>query len=441
MSGSRPDCCRAVALLFAVLVLVAPAGARVISRAAEINLGREAASVVEREFRVDRDPASVQRVRNVGRRLLAALDSSPYPYEFHVVESSDVNAFALPGGFVYVHRGLLQLLPDDDALAFVLAHEITHVQRRHGIRQYEKGLAISVGLQAVLAGTGAPNGYASAAGLLNELLGLSFTRRDETEADFLGIQTQARAGYRPEGAARAMDLVRKATGSAGKSIPRLLRTHPAPDSRVTRLTQLASEMKAAIPGQETSPTVFIPTVSPMKPRALTGLSGKPAARSPFLPLSSGLTWTYRRVGASTEPPLRVRVLELLDAEPSGGFRVQIEVAPGVRTERIWFLDGPELRSSPANSSTGVVWRLEARLPLQATDTVPLEPIKSPLGSFRALRSEVPAANGAPPRIGWYAVGIGLVRWEDPQSGAAWELTQIEGLPKPENQTSAAGSSR
>ena len=111
--------------------------AGVIGRSPEISAGREAASMVEKFYTVDTDPAAVARVRAIGRRLAASAKDTEFPFEFHVVESGEVNAFALPGGFVYVFRGLLQLLPNDDALAFVLGHEVSHVTRHHAVRQFE----------------------------------------------------------------------------------------------------------------------------------------------------------------------------------------------------------------------------------------------------------------------------------------------------------------
>ena len=92
-------------------VALPPAEARIISRSAEVSVGREAAAQVEQFYTVDTDPVAVARVRQIGRRLSSAAKDVEFPFEFHVIESADVNAFALPGGDIYVFRGLLQLLP------------------------------------------------------------------------------------------------------------------------------------------------------------------------------------------------------------------------------------------------------------------------------------------------------------------------------------------
>src|SRR3954467_8164496 len=92
-----------------------PACARILGKSVEVSVGRETASLVEKYYHVDTDPAAVARVRQIGRRLAACVPDPDFPFEFHVIDAGEVNAFALPGGFVYVFRGLAQLLPNDDA--------------------------------------------------------------------------------------------------------------------------------------------------------------------------------------------------------------------------------------------------------------------------------------------------------------------------------------
>ncbi|HTE20201.1 MAG TPA: M48 family metallopeptidase, partial [Armatimonadota bacterium] len=233
----------ALLTLAATLPTPRPAEARIIGRGAEISIGRETASMVEEFFVVDKDPAAVARVRGIGRRLAATVKDADFPFEFHVVESAEVNAFALPGGFIYVFRGLLQLVPNDDALAFVLAHEISHVTRRHSMRQFEKNLLLSAGITAILSGTGTGGGVGTAAQVAQTVASLSFTRHDETDADVHGIETLTRAGYNPRSAVEAMMLVKRAGGD-GKGIPALLRSHPAPDSRIKKLTEMGNALLA-----------------------------------------------------------------------------------------------------------------------------------------------------------------------------------------------------
>src|SRR4051794_27086592 len=120
-------CAALFALGVAVTILPSRSVATVINRSTEISMGREAAQEYERTASIDGDPVLTARVRRIGSRLLAAAEAPPYPFEYHAVETNQINAFALPGGFIYVFRGLAQLEPGDDALAFILAHESMHV--------------------------------------------------------------------------------------------------------------------------------------------------------------------------------------------------------------------------------------------------------------------------------------------------------------------------
>ena len=104
----------------------------VLSTKQEVNLGREGARQVEQEFRVDTTSADAERVRRVGQSLIAHMDRRDVPYSFKLLDAKEINAFSLPGGPVYVYRGLLDIMgDDDDALACVLGHECGHVNGRH----------------------------------------------------------------------------------------------------------------------------------------------------------------------------------------------------------------------------------------------------------------------------------------------------------------------
>ena len=143
-SGGRVFAAVCVTAVVAGLAPAAHAGAFAISRSREIQLGREVAALFERQVRLSSDAALVAKVQRIGRRLVQVCDRRELPYEFHVVETGEINAIAFPGGFVYAYAGLLQALPSDDAVAFVLAHEIAHAAKRHWARRYEKARKLSV---------------------------------------------------------------------------------------------------------------------------------------------------------------------------------------------------------------------------------------------------------------------------------------------------------
>lgn len=418
-----------VLLLLAMLTLLAPAlpaEARIIGRSAEISIGREAASTVERYFRVDTDPVAVARVRQIGRRLAASVKDADFPFEFHVIEDKEVNAFALPGGFVYVFRGLLQLVPSDDALAFVLAHEISHVTRRHAISQFEKSLILSAGITAILAGTGA-RGYGDAATMVQELVGLAFTRHDESDADENGIEVLVRAGYDPRAAPEAMRVIRRAVGSDSGE-PALLRSHPATESRIKRLTELGSELVARRAAERPRADT-LPAIPPPAARRLAGLEDEAPSPCEWFPLVPGARWTYEPSKEDPSGGLEVRVLEQVEAEPRGVYRLEYTLARGVKSTRLIAPCGDRILSRGEGPAAGSEWRLEGFFPggeakprtegtLRFAGT---ERVRVRAGEFDAVRIERLGTDGKPEALTWYVHGVGLVRRLSPATGAVLEL--------------------
>jgi Zn-dependent protease with chaperone function len=435
-------------LLLGALLAGAPsAEARVIKRSSEISIGRETASMIERHFIVDADPVAVARVRQIGRRLVATADDPDFPFEFHVIESPEVNAFAIPGGFVYVFRGLLQLVPNDDALAFVLGHEIAHVTRSHSIKQFEKNVLLSAGLTAVLAGVGGSRGvFGDAARVAHAVTTLSFSRSDENDADTHGIRNMVRAGYNPAAAVEAMELIRRAAGGDGGG-PALLRTHPAPSSRIRRLEHLASDLK---PERPVGPAPFIGE-APSLPEhsALAGLDDVDVHVCDWAPMEPGARWVYRVRQGAGSGSLVVRALEHLAATPRGVVRVEFDLGHDVKTTRLLVPAGDRYFSGEDLPREERTWRLEAIFPkppppgeavvAEAADSespkpgagrrtedeglrcVGSETVSVPAGEFSALRIERRDPDGTLLAISWYAAGAGLVRREVPATGLVQEL--------------------
>lgn len=391
------------------------AHARIISRSAEISVGREAASQVERAYTVDTDPAAVARVRQIGRRLTGAAKDVEFPFEFHVVENPTVNAFALPGGYIYVFRGLLQLLPNDDALAFVLAHEISHVTRRHAVRQFEKNALLSAGITAVLAGTGAGGGVAAGAEVARTIASLSFTRHDEQEADENGMELFVRSGYNPRAAAEAMEVLKRAGGS-GKSIPALLRSHPLPDQRIRKLNELAEQHQAqAAEARKTAPVPPPPPAVP--PRRIAGLASLEVEPCAWQPLVTGARWTYRVQGEAQQITMTTRVLEALAGEPSGVYRVEYDLGRGIRSLRWVAPAGDRLVTRAETPDDSTPWRPEAvfapgaalALGEGALRFAGTEKVSVPAGEWEAARVERLDPAGAVLSTAWYVRGVGLVK--------------------------------
>lgn len=213
----------------------------------DIKLGREAAKQAESQFPLLRDETVRSYVETVGRRLVAAIPSEfqhpEFQYYFKVVNASDINAFALPGGPMYVNRGMIEAAKTEGEMAGVMAHEISHVALRHGTAQATKGQKYSVlaGIAGV-AGTifGGP-GVGQLAQAPFAVYILKFSREYETEADVLGAQIMARAGYDPRDLANMFRTIEQTGGGGGG----FLSDHPSPSDRYARINREAQQLRVA----------------------------------------------------------------------------------------------------------------------------------------------------------------------------------------------------
>lgn len=215
----------------------------------DVELGRASAAEVERQIPIVRDPAVRNYVAAIGQRLAAAAPPPKFPYEFHVTNLSDVNAFALPGGFMYVNRGLIELVPTEGQLAGVMAHEMAHVVLRHQTNQVSKAYLAraGVGILGGLLGGGSPTttGIMQALGGLGlNALFLKFSRTAEQQADIVGVQIMARAGYDPREMADMFELLRRQAGRDPGAVERFLSDHPAPVDREARVRREAAALGA-----------------------------------------------------------------------------------------------------------------------------------------------------------------------------------------------------
>lgn len=196
----------------------------------EVALGKEINQQITRQVRIYRDPAINQYVDQIGQRLATQSGRPKIPYTFQVVEDNSVNAFATMGGFVYVHTGLLKLADNEAQLASVIGHEIGHIAGRHSIEQARE-LAIARGLA-----TAAGLNRGTLVNLGVELaLRLPNSRKDEYEADQLGLVNMGKAGYaQSETIAFMQKLLNQQKGGGG---PQFLKTHPDTANRIARLKQ------------------------------------------------------------------------------------------------------------------------------------------------------------------------------------------------------------
>ena len=210
----------------------------------EIALGKQAAPEMEQQFGgLSQDQTLQAKVTEIGNAVVKASDASksPYQYEFHVLaDQKTVNAFALPGGQVFITEALMKLLQTDGELAGVLSHEVFHVVGRHSAEQAARA-QLSNGLTgaAVLA-TYDPNNPSSAnsaqvAELISQMVNMSYGRDDELEADNQGVHYMAQTGYDPRAMVSVMQKLEQA--SNGQEPPEFFSTHPSPDHRIEKIQE------------------------------------------------------------------------------------------------------------------------------------------------------------------------------------------------------------
>ena len=168
----------------------------------EVQMGRKLAKRVKAELNILEDEPVQERVRTIGARLAAVCDRRELLYEFAVVHDDETNAFALPGGYVFVNDGLITQMDGDDELAAVIAHEIGHISARHAVKQYEMGVGAQLlQLAAMAAGEGSS---ARGVGVATQAARLSYAREDELQADRLGVRYMKAAGFDPTAALRVL---------------------------------------------------------------------------------------------------------------------------------------------------------------------------------------------------------------------------------------------
>ena len=208
----------------------------------EVALGLQSVPEMARQFGGElNDPVQERRVNTIGARLLAAkedilkrrnIDDFDYPFHFHILrDNQTINAFALPGGQIFITQALLRRLPTEDAVAGVIGHEIGHVLARHSNQQMAKNTLLQSYAQAAAVVTSSDGRGGQAVGqFVGEFLQTSYGRADETESDRIGVQLLIVAGYKPEALMDVMDVLAEASQGSPRG-PEWLSSHPSPPNR------------------------------------------------------------------------------------------------------------------------------------------------------------------------------------------------------------------
>ena len=229
---------RALCTLLVALAAAPTAAITLISVQDEIAIGREANANTRKQIPELKDQDVRAYVRSIGARLANAAPGPRYPYSFSVANYRELNAFALPGGPVWINRGVLQAATNESQVAGVLAHEIAHVAQRHAAEQMSNAMVANLGLgalSALLGNVGGANAARAAAGLGTNLWFLKFSRDDESEADKVGLRILRRGGWDGRGMIELFQILTREQGKNPGAVDVFLSSHPAPGDRMRAL--------------------------------------------------------------------------------------------------------------------------------------------------------------------------------------------------------------
>lgn len=265
-------------------------GWNVFSPQQDVLIGRQNALQAEKQLPMCNDPKADAYLTQLGKKLVAHLPTggAEYPWEFHCVNDKSINAFALPGGFVFINRGAIEAADNESQLAGVMAHELSHVALRHGTNQATKA-QIGQGAIGLLGGILGDSGMAAAITQLSAFgassILLKYSRTAETQADVMGTQVLYDSGFDPRGLAQFFEKLQ--AESAGKGPPQFFSDHPSPDHRIERVDEEIEKLGGPPPNAKRDSAEFqairrevlaLPA-PPKMSSAAAGAAGKPPAPS------------------------------------------------------------------------------------------------------------------------------------------------------------------
>jgi predicted Zn-dependent protease len=210
-----------------------------VSESQEIQMGQQAAQEVAQSIGLYNDSKLQTYVADIGKRMAAQSERPNLPWEFHVVDDGAVNAFAIPGGFIYVTRGLMTTINTEAELATVIGHEIGHVTHRHSVQQISKAqlAQLGLGIGSILSSDIARFGQLASAGL--SILFLKYGRDAEYQADQSGVRYALKENYDVREAPKVFESLNRISEASGSGkLPEWLSTHPNPENRIERLEEI-----------------------------------------------------------------------------------------------------------------------------------------------------------------------------------------------------------
>src|SRR5438045_1478882 len=216
-----------------------------VSQDQEVSLGRQNADEINAQLPLVTDPAASTYIQNLGESIAKKTSRADLDWHFYIVNTKQINAFALPGGFVYVNRGLVESTDRLDELAGTLGHEIGHVIQRHSVKQMEKAQKANLGVAAVCTLTNICNsGLAQAAVQVGgTAIFARYSRLDEMQADSEAVVNVTRAGYDPEGIPDLFEVLLKEREYQPTKVEGWFASHPLEEARIQRAEELIRRLK------------------------------------------------------------------------------------------------------------------------------------------------------------------------------------------------------
>jgi beta-barrel assembly-enhancing protease len=219
-----------------------------ISTQQEVQMGTEYSQQINAQLPIVKDPEVVRYINVLGDSIARLADSRNLDWQFFVVNASEVNAFAVPGGYVYVNRGVIERAQKMDQLAGVIGHEIGHVIRRHSVKQMEQAQGANIGVTLACVLTSVCNNQAAAAAINvgGSALFAKFSRNDEAEADEEGVKNVVRAGIDPHGLPEMFRILLDERQRSPSSVESWFATHPLEEDRIQATEAQIAKINPAI---------------------------------------------------------------------------------------------------------------------------------------------------------------------------------------------------
>ncbi len=219
-----------IAALALVVTVAGCKGKRLISRDEEIRIGRQAGDEFEAQHGLDGDRQIRAMVSRIGADIARAAKPPDYPYDYRVLSDRQPNAVAFPGGKIYIFRGMVDAVDNNpDKIAWILAHETTHVARQHAVRRLERQLGQEIAIELLL---GKKEDASKVAGIIGGLVLLDYGRDNEYEADRAGMAYAQQAGYDPTAAVAVLELFQEIQGRNPNDFEIMFATHPGNNDRI-----------------------------------------------------------------------------------------------------------------------------------------------------------------------------------------------------------------